>query len=79
MSQAALADCHPVVLDRLLVSDDDFFSTKKDVSRCAVVQAFVVSLFVEMIDERADLTFRINGQIIVFSASLDFSRIPQIT
>jgi len=63
MLQATLLDCQ--FLDLIPFPDDGFVAPEVDVSWCDVVQAFVVSLVVVVIDEGPDLALEITGQIVV--------------
>ena len=64
MLQAAFSDC--LFLDHFPFSENGFVASEVDVSGCDVVQALMVSFVVVVIDECADLTFEIAGQVIVF-------------
>ena len=63
MLQASVSDC--LFFDLLPFSQDDFVAPEVDVSGCDVVQTLVVALVVVVVDEGADLTFKIAGQIVV--------------
>ena len=64
MLQAALLDC--LFLDLGPFPQNGFVAPKVDVSGCDVVQALVITLVVVVIDEGADLTFKIAWSVIVF-------------
>ena len=51
--------CKGVSFDPLSVSQYRFSAPKVDVSRCQVIQAFMVTLVVVVIDERLNLLFKI--------------------
>jgi len=46
-----------------------------DVSRCEIAQAFMVTAMVVVIDERADLSLEITGQIIVLKQDAVLERL----
>jgi len=64
MLQAALFDC--LLFDLFPFPQNGFIAPEVDVSGRDVIQALVVSLVVVIVDERADLAFKIAGQVIVF-------------
>ena len=63
MLQAALLDCPFLYL--FPFSENGFVAPEVDVCRCDVVQALVVTLIVVILDERADLAFKITGEGLV--------------
>ena len=64
MLQAALLD-RPF-FDLFPFSENGFVAPEVDVCGCDVVQALVVTLIVVILDECADLTLKVAGQIVVF-------------
>ena len=64
MLQAGVFDC--LFFDPFPLSENGFVASEVDVSRCDVVQAFVVTLVVVVLDEGFDLAFEITRQIVVF-------------
>ena len=64
MLQAALLDCP--FLDLFPFSENGFVAPEVDVSGCDVVDALVIALVVVVIDESADLSFKITRQKVVF-------------
>ena len=63
MLQAALADC--LLFDFLPFPQNGFVAPEVDVCGCDVVQALAVTPVVVVVDERADLAFKIAGQIVI--------------
>ena len=64
MLQAAVSDCQ--FLDLFPFSQDGFVSTEVDICGCDFAQTLLVTPVIIIIDEGADLTFKVAGQIIVF-------------
>ena len=73
MEQAAASDGE--LLDLLPSFDDGRAPPEVDIGGCEVAQAFVVSAIVVMLDEGADLAFKVSRQVIVFQQDAVLERL----
>ena len=62
-------------LDVVTSFEDARSSSEVDVSRCEIAQAFMVTAMVVVIDERADLSLEIAGQIIILKQDAVLERL----
>ena len=73
MLQSSLSD--GVAFDPFSLQKDGLGSAEVDVGRCQVLQAFVVSPVIVVLDEARDLDFEITGQIMVLEQNAVLERL----
>ena len=73
MLQSSLSD--GVAFDPFSLQKDSRGSAEVDVGRCQVLQAFVVSPVIVVLDEARDLGLEITGQIIVLEQNAVLERL----
>ena len=73
MLQSSLSD--GVAFDPFSLQKDGLGSAEVDVGRCEVLQAFMVTPVIVVLDEARDLSFEITGQVVILEQNAVLERL----